>query len=449
MTGETEHYAFSPHVSRSRIRAYIFRELSEKENKQFEQHIIYCSFCAETMKDELNEMGIPAASAGLTVLAKPLGIPTQQKKIKFGKKKEIPSASKQPIQHEEKKPAAPAGGVTAKPKQEPKKQVENNNNQEKPEVTASQVSMPDTKKKHKKVTGFAATITVLALTGIGIFQAQPLMNVFKPDKQASDTEQASGLPAAGKPMKAKTPTFADKVNQQDEQQVLEANVNPESQSEGTRQKNQHSAAREVTAPEEVRPEEVRPEKVQPEETPVEMQGQIESNATEETNGTATNSTKPAKPAEETNSAAMQPVEQLSGGSAPTNPVTSEERSIQSGTTEKPAAEVEEIASEQENSTTETTSKAQPKNGNQAYQQYINANVVVPKKARRNNVKGNVVVSFFVNESGSLSNINVVNGLGYGCDEEAIRVVKNGPDWEPAKENGRVKGTVATLSVPFN
>jgi protein TonB len=55
----------------------------------------------------------------------------------------------------------------------------------------------------------------------------------------------------------------------------------------------------------------------------------------------------------------------------------------------------------------------------------------------------------VNESGSLSNINVVNGLGYGCDEEAIRVVKNGPGWEPAKENGRVKGTVATLSVPFN
>jgi periplasmic protein TonB len=437
MTGETEHYAFSPHVSRSRIRAYIFRELSEKENKQFEQHIMYCSFCAETMKDELNEMGIPAASAGLTVLAKPLGIPVQHSKTKFGKKKEVPSVNKQPIQKEEKKPVAPADTAPDKHKQEPKKRVESNKNaQEKPGVTATQVSMPDTKKKHKKITGFAATITVLALTGIGLFQAKPLMDVFKSDKQTPNTEQSSGLPAAGKPMEAKTSTFADKVNQQqEEERVLEANVNAESQSEETTaeipQENQNNDAQ-VAVTEEVRPEEVRPE----------TQELTGSNATEETAVSPNNSTEQTEPAEETNSTTTQPVEQISGGSASTNPVTPEEITTQPGALE------ENIASEKENST-ETTSKAQPKDGNQAYQQYINSNVVVPNKARRNNVTGNVVVSFFVNESGSLSNINVINGLGYGCDEEAIRVVKNGPAWEPAKENGQVKGTVATLSVPFN
>jgi len=50
-------------------------------------------------------------------------------------------------------------------------------------------------------------------------------------------------------------------------------------------------------------------------------------------------------------------------------------------------------------------------------------LIYPEKARQNNVKGSVNVELTIDKDGNTKNLQVVNGLGYGCDEEALRVMK--------------------------
>ena len=51
-------------------------------------------------------------------------------------------------------------------------------------------------------------------------------------------------------------------------------------------------------------------------------------------------------------------------------------------------------------------------------------LIYPEKARQNNVKGSVNVELTIDKDGNTKNLQVVNGLGYGCDEEALRVMKD-------------------------
>ncbi|HEY0652004.1 MAG TPA: energy transducer TonB [Chryseosolibacter sp.] len=60
----------------------------------------------------------------------------------------------------------------------------------------------------------------------------------------------------------------------------------------------------------------------------------------------------------------------------------------------------------------------------------------PKEARRNKVEGKVVVKFIINEDGSCSNFEVVQGIGSGCDEAAVEAFKKMPKWNPALVNGK-------------
>lgn len=72
----------------------------------------------------------------------------------------------------------------------------------------------------------------------------------------------------------------------------------------------------------------------------------------------------------------------------------------------------------------------------AFAKYLQKNVVYPSQARRMGVEGKVFVQFVVGKDGSLSDIKVLKGLGAGCDEEAIRVMKKSPAWKVAKQRGR-------------
>lgn len=51
-------------------------------------------------------------------------------------------------------------------------------------------------------------------------------------------------------------------------------------------------------------------------------------------------------------------------------------------------------------------------------------------------KYTVVVSFTVDKNGSISDVQADNNPGYGTNEEAVRVIKKGPSWKPAVQNGR-------------
>lgn len=59
----------------------------------------------------------------------------------------------------------------------------------------------------------------------------------------------------------------------------------------------------------------------------------------------------------------------------------------------------------------------------------------PSIARRNDIQGKVFIQFIVSETGELTNFEVVKGIGGGCDEEAIRVLKL-TKWTPGKQRGK-------------
>lgn len=74
-------------------------------------------------------------------------------------------------------------------------------------------------------------------------------------------------------------------------------------------------------------------------------------------------------------------------------------------------------------------------GMKALIKYIQRTISYPKAARQAGVTGRVFVSFIVELDGSLTGIQVLRGLGYGCDEEAVRVFKAMPRWKPGRQSG--------------
>ncbi len=74
-------------------------------------------------------------------------------------------------------------------------------------------------------------------------------------------------------------------------------------------------------------------------------------------------------------------------------------------------------------------------GDQALLEFMGKNTKYPPLARENGLQGIVVVTFVVDEKGNINNVQVLRGIGGGCDEEAIRVVKSMPPWKPGKQRG--------------
>ena len=62
-------------------------------------------------------------------------------------------------------------------------------------------------------------------------------------------------------------------------------------------------------------------------------------------------------------------------------------------------------------------------GSKALKDFITNNLTYPEKAQKNRIEGNVIVKFKVKSDGNISSPKVISGIGHGCDEEAIRVIK--------------------------
>jgi TonB family protein len=84
-----------------------------------------------------------------------------------------------------------------------------------------------------------------------------------------------------------------------------------------------------------------------------------------------------------------------------------------------------------------------------YQQYLHENLEYPPQAAQNGIQGKVILELSVDANGTITNIFILLGLGYGCDEEATRVVREGPGWQPAIINGTPTSTVTQLAVQFS
>ena len=81
-------------------------------------------------------------------------------------------------------------------------------------------------------------------------------------------------------------------------------------------------------------------------------------------------------------------------------------------------------------------------------QYISSNIKYPQMAKENGITGRVFVQFVVGKDGKVHDAKIVRGIGGGCDEEALRVVRSLPDWKPGRQNGREVQVQFTLPVSF-
>ena len=75
-------------------------------------------------------------------------------------------------------------------------------------------------------------------------------------------------------------------------------------------------------------------------------------------------------------------------------------------------------------------------GQRAWIQFLQNNMVYPKKAIKKKIEGTVVVQFIVNKDGSISDISAISGPEE-LRESAVDVLKKSPNWKPAKQDGRV------------
>jgi len=90
----------------------------------------------------------------------------------------------------------------------------------------------------------------------------------------------------------------------------------------------------------------------------------------------------------------------------------------------------------------------PPGGMSGWNEYLSKNLKYPTQARRMGVEGTVIVVFVVNTDGSIQDVEVLRGIGGGCDEEALRVVSAAPKWEPGKQRGRPVRTRMRLPIRF-
>jgi TonB family protein len=90
-------------------------------------------------------------------------------------------------------------------------------------------------------------------------------------------------------------------------------------------------------------------------------------------------------------------------------------------------------------------------GQKAAYEYLKQNQIYPAAAMEHNVEGTVYVRFLVTPQGKIEQPFIERGMGgndYGCHAEALRLVKNMPNWEPGMHNGKKVNVRYTLAVSF-
>jgi len=81
-------------------------------------------------------------------------------------------------------------------------------------------------------------------------------------------------------------------------------------------------------------------------------------------------------------------------------------------------------------------------------EYLGKNIEYPQIANESGIQGRVFVTFVVEKDGSITDVRVLRGIGGGCDEEAVRVVKSMPKWTPGKQRGKAVRVQYNLPIKF-
>ncbi len=87
-------------------------------------------------------------------------------------------------------------------------------------------------------------------------------------------------------------------------------------------------------------------------------------------------------------------------------------------------------------------------GEVARQRFLEENLRYPQMAREAGIQGTVFVTFVVETDGSVTDVRILRGIGGGCDEEAVRVVRMMPRWEPGRQRGQPVRVQFNMPIRF-
>jgi protein TonB len=107
-----------------------------------------------------------------------------------------------------------------------------------------------------------------------------------------------------------------------------------------------------------------------------------------------------------------------------------------------------VEEEAEEIFTVVENQPQPVGGYETFYKYIYEEIKYPTFALRSNVEGRVFVQFVVEKDGRLTDFVVARGIGAGCDEEALRVLRGAPSWQPGKQRGKPVRVRMILPITF-
>lgn len=74
----------------------------------------------------------------------------------------------------------------------------------------------------------------------------------------------------------------------------------------------------------------------------------------------------------------------------------------------------------------------PVGGIKSFYEFVSKNLKYPEEAKKAGIEGKVFIQFIVDNTGKLTDVKAVKGIGSGCDEEAVRTIKEAPNWTPGK-----------------
>ena len=90
----------------------------------------------------------------------------------------------------------------------------------------------------------------------------------------------------------------------------------------------------------------------------------------------------------------------------------------------------------------------PVGGYPAFYKYVKNNLHYPESAKEKEIQGTVNVKFQVLKDGSIGNAKILKGIGGGCDQEALRVIRTGVKWKPAEQNGKKIDYYTVIPITF-
>lgn len=90
----------------------------------------------------------------------------------------------------------------------------------------------------------------------------------------------------------------------------------------------------------------------------------------------------------------------------------------------------------------------PSGGMTEFYQWIAGNMKYPTQARKDGVEGKVFIQFIVDETGQLTEVKSIKGIGAGCDAEAVRVMKSAAKWTPGLVDNKPVKVRMILPITF-